>query len=110
MTDRYVEVVRTILKVCMPAFLLAVIVGCPSVPSVKRWADQVIGCKISGIVETEQRPQSYSFRSGHPIRSYQQENGNFVYIQQIGPSCLIYWDVNASGIVTGYRTEGDGCW
>jgi hypothetical protein len=110
MTDRYVEVVRIALKVCMSAFVSAIIAGCPSVPSVKDWADKAIGSPINNLFEAARRPGSYIFRNDKQIQKYQLENKNFIYIEPVGDNCNVHWEVNSSGIIVGYRLEGSRCW
>jgi hypothetical protein len=35
--------------------------------------------------------------------------GNKIYVERIEKQCRVYWDVDAGGIITGWRSEGSAC-
>lgn len=99
-------------RVFLPLILVAgCLTGCMSqIPPVKEFADRSVGTPISNLFVTVNRPGSYVARTGSKIQRYELENGNTEYVEPIRENCLVHWEVNASGIIVGYRTEGDRCY
>jgi hypothetical protein len=110
MIKRYIGAIWVTRQVLLWVFVTVITVACISqIPSVKSWADPVIGTPISKVIETVQRPGGYVSESGKLIRKYQLRNGNFAYINPIRDDCDVHWEVNSSGIIIGYRMEGARC-
>jgi len=36
-------------------------------------------------------------------------SGQVVYVERIEKKCHVYWDVDAAGVITGWRSEGSAC-
>ncbi len=94
-----------------PAVLALSLYGCVSqIPPVREFADHTVGSPIENLFERVQRPRSYVARTGGQIRQFKLDNGNSEYVEPIREGCLVHWEVNSSGIIVGYRTEGSQCY
>ena len=112
MSKRYpIGASRIAIRTSLVASLMLATTACVSqIPPVKDWADRTVGSPISILLESARRPGSYVARTGSQIRQYRLEGGNSVYVEPIREGCAVHWEVNSSGVVVGYRTEGDRCY
>jgi len=65
--------------------------------------------RITPIEETKKlilRLESYASRIGWKEKTYQLNNGNWVYVEPDSKNCFIHWEVNPQGIIVGYKLEG----
>lgn len=84
--------------------------GCLSqISPFKTAADSWIGRPIQEIREINERLGSYANRIKWKEKTYNLENGNWVYVEPDRQDCLVHWEVNREGIIVGYTTEGEGC-
>jgi len=51
--------------------------------------------------------ESYASRIGWKEKTYQLDNGNWVYVEPDSKNCFIHWEVNPLGIFVGYKLEGN---
>jgi hypothetical protein len=65
-----------------------------------------IGRPIEEIRRPILRPESYASRIGWKEKTYQLDNGNWVYVEPDSKNCFIYWEVNPQGTIVGYKLEG----
>jgi len=83
--------------------------GCAPIPSLRTTRKEGLGMPISAIRELNEREGSYASSIDWKEKTYQLDNGNWVYVEPEKPNCFIHWEVNPAGIVVGSRVEGSGC-
>jgi len=89
-------------------FMIVLINGClRTIPTIKEYTDYWIGRPISEMKQLVLMPQSYGSRIGWKEKTYQLENGNWVYVEPDSKNCLIHWEVNPQGFIVGYKLEGN---
>ena len=97
-------------QIAFSSALGAFLIACStSIPSLKEWADPTIGHPIAIIRDNDQHPGSYASRIGWKEKTYQRNNGRWVYVHPDRPGCEIHFEVGSDGNVVGYRPVGDGC-
>lgn len=91
--------------------LTMVSVGCVSqIPSFKEYVEPLVGQPVAKLIEVKQDKHSYASRTGWQEKTYKLDNGNSVYVSPEREGCIVHWEVNSSGIIVGYRTEGGRCY
>lgn len=90
--------------------LMVVAAGCVSqIRPFKQYADEWVGEPITRLAAAKNRSGSYASRSGWQDNNYKLDNGNWVYVSPEKEDCIVHWEVNPSGVIVGYRTEGNRC-
>lgn len=79
------------------------------IASVEKSAKTWIGSPIIDRKDIVARP-GYASRIGWQEKTYQLDNGNWVYVEPVRPDCFIDWEVNPAGTIIGYKTEGKRCY
>jgi len=81
--------------------------GCFSqIASMEDYTKSWIGRPIEEQKQIASRPESYASRIGWKEKTYQLENGHWVYVEPDSPGCFIHWEVSHQNIIVGYRLEG----
>jgi hypothetical protein len=82
--------------------------GClRQIPNIKEYTDHWIGRPIEDKKKPTLRKESYASRIGWKEKTYQLENGNWVYVEPDSKNCFIHWEVNPKGIIVGFKLEGN---
>ena len=101
---------RSTAALLVTAVVTAVLTACSSqIPSLKDWADAVVGKNVSVLRELAKPKESYSSRVGWQETTYTLPNGNWVYVQPDRPHCEIHFEVNGQNLIVGYTPVGAGC-
>jgi hypothetical protein len=74
--------------------------GCALIGGWDREMDSFVGTHIDGVVRAW-GPPSLITTPREGLREYRYE------LNQAGPSCIHWWKVDASDVITGYRYQGD---
>jgi len=86
------------------------LVACVSqIPTLKDWADALVGKNVADLRALSAAPGSYSSRTGWQQRRYNLGNGNWVYVQPDRPDCEIHFEINSEDMIVGYTPVGTGC-
>lgn len=81
--------------------------GCLSnIASIEDYTKSWIGQPIERKKKPTLSPESYASRIGWKEKTYQLDNGNWVYVEPDSKNCFIHWEVNPQGIIVGYKLEG----
>jgi hypothetical protein len=84
-------------------------VSCLSqIVSIEDYTNNWIGRPIEETRRLNLRPESYASRIGWKEKTFQLDNGNWVYVEPDRPGCFIHWEVNPQGIIVSYKLE-DNC-
>lgn len=92
--------------------LLFLLTGClvsqiePLQKSMKSW----VGHSVEELREINERPGSYASRIDWEEKTYQLDDGHWVYVEPVREGCFIHWEVNTEGNIEGYHTEGERCY
>jgi hypothetical protein len=101
------RVLTGVIALLLPAVGL---VACGSqIPTLKDWADPLVGKNVADLRTLSAAPGSYSSRTGWQQRSYHLGNGNWVYVQPDRPECEIHFEINSEDLIVGYTPVGTGC-
>jgi hypothetical protein len=88
-------------------FAVLFVVGCLTpIVSIEDYTKNWIGRPIEETKKLILRPESYASRIGWKEKTYQLNNGNWVYVEPDSKNCFIHWEVNPQGIIVGYKLEG----
>jgi len=91
--------------------LISLLTGCISqIPRVEDSANGAVGTSINLLLERAARPESWIYRSGQKVGRYRLENGHFAYTEPVREGCILHWEVDAEGIILGYRMQGNRCY
>ncbi len=89
-------------------FFALLTVSCLSqIVSIEDYTKNWIGRPVEENRRLGARPESYASRIGWKEKTYNLENGNWVYVEPDSPGCFIHWEVNPQGIIVGYKLEGN---
>ena len=84
--------------------------GCASqIPTIKDWADPLIGRNVAALRALAKPPESYSSQVGWQEKTYTLASGHWVYVQPDRPNCEIHFEVNGEDMIVGYTPVGRGC-
>jgi len=98
---------RAIARLLLPALGL---VACSSqIPTLKDWADALVGKNVADLRALSATSGSYSSRTGWQHKRYNLGNGNWVYVQPDRPNCEIHFEINSEDLIVGYTPIGKGC-
>ena len=85
-------------------------VACSSqIPTLKDWADDLVGKNIADLRALAAPSGSYSSRTGWQHKRYHLGNGNWVHVQPDRPNCEIHFEINSEDLIVGYTPIGTGC-
>lgn len=88
-------------------FAVLFVVGCLTpIVSIEDYTKNWIGRPIEETKKLILRLESYASRIGWKEKTYQLNNGNWVYVEPDSKNCFIHWEVNPQGIIVGYKLEG----
>ena len=79
------------------------------IPTLKEWADGLVGRNVADLRALAVPPGSYSSRTGWQERTYHLGNGHWVYVQPDRPNCEIHFEINSEDTIIGYTPIGTGC-
>jgi len=79
------------------------------IPTLKDWADPLVGQNVAVLRKLAVAPESYSARIGWQEKTYTLANGHWVYVQPDRPNCDIHFEVNGEDVIQGYTPVGRGC-
>jgi hypothetical protein len=86
---------------------LTTLSGCLSqIVSLQDYTKSWVGKPIEEKKRPVLRPESYASRIGWQEKTYTLDNGNWVYVEPDSKNCFILWEVNAEGMIVGYKLEG----
>lgn len=86
------------------------LVACSSqIPTLKAWADGLVGRSVADLRALAAPSGSYSSRTGWQEKRYNLGNGNWVYVQPDRPNCEIHFEINSEDTIVGYTPIGSGC-
>ena len=92
------------------AMFMLFLQGCLSqIAPVSKAAPTWIGSPIKDMQNVMSRPGSYASRIGWKQKTYKLDNGNWVFVEPVYPTCFVHWEINPEGIIVNYKTEGKGC-
>lgn len=96
------------MKIVLSLILAALIFSsCISqIASIEDYRKSWIGHPIEEWRNAGLRPESYASRIGWKEKTYQLDNGNWVYVEPDSPGCFIHWEVNPKGVIIGSKLEG----
>ena len=87
--------------------------GCiRNIATLDEYTQNWIGRNIEELKEVDSKPagyDSYAESIGWKGKTYELDNGHWVYVELDSKDCFIHWEVNPEGIIVGYKLEGDGC-
>ena len=98
-------------RLVLPIVLLAQ-VACSTrgqIQPVPEFARDVVGRPLDWYKAVASRPESYASRIGWQEKTYKLEGGNFVYVAPVKPNCTIFWEVDKTETIVGYKLEGTRC-
>jgi hypothetical protein len=106
-------VIRNRLLLLIPGLGLALALAlgaCSSqIPTLRDWAEPLVGRNVGELRTLELAEGSYASRTGWQERSYTLGNGNWVYVHPDRPNCAIHFEVNRDDRIIGYTPVGTGC-
>ncbi len=79
------------------------------IPTLKEYADSVVGRDISVVRDLVRRPGSHASTVGWQEKTYTLPNGHWVYVEPDRANCEIHYEVNGEDIIVGYTPMGTGC-
>jgi len=89
-------------------FITLFAVSCLSqIVSIEDYTKNWIGKPIERKKKSTLRPESYASRIGWKEKTYQLDNGNWVYVEPDSKNCFIHWEVNPQEIIFAYKLEGN---
>ena len=96
----------SIINTVVTTFLVIIYLGGCSIPSIGKYTQSWIGRSIEEKKKGVTGPGSYSSRIGWEEKTYQLDNGNWVYVEADNKNCFIHWEVTQQGTIVGYKLEG----
>ncbi len=89
-------------------FSVILLNGCLSnIASIEEYSKYSLGRDIKEKQTIVSDSHSYAARIGWEEKTYQLDNGNWVYVEPDSKNCFIHWEVNPQGIIVGYKLEGN---
>jgi hypothetical protein len=90
--------------------LLSILVlnGClHNIGTIGEYTQSWIGRPIEEMKKLVKDSHSYGSRTGWKEKTYNLDNGNWVYVEPDSKNCFIHWEVNPQGTIVGYKLEGN---
>ncbi len=86
------------------------LVACSSqIPTLKDWADGLVGRNVAELRALAVPSGSYSSRIGWQHKRYNLGNGHWVYVQPDRANCEIHLEINCEDLIVRYTPIGTGC-
>ncbi len=86
------------------------LVACSSqIPTLKDWADGLVGRNVAELRALAVPSGSYSSRIGWQHKRYNLGNGHWVYVQPDRANCVIHFEINCEDLIVRYTPIGTGC-
>jgi hypothetical protein len=91
------------------ALAVAITVGCNAVATADDWASHTVGAAVGTLLELSRTPDSYPAAHGGMTREESTPAGGAWYRYPLGPRCDVLFEVDAQGVIRGWRAEGADC-
>lgn len=90
-------------------FLMLLAGACSQVPGLDEHAGSTIGQDVDLLRKRVAAPQGHGSRMGWQEKTYQLDNGHWVYVEPDRRDCEIHYEVNGGNLIVGYTPVGSGC-
>ena len=99
------------MRIVLLLLSFAGLVSCSAsqIPTLKEYADSLVGRDISVVRDLVQRQGSFASTVGWQEKTYTLPNGHWVYVEPDRANCEIHYEVNGEDIIVGYTPMGTGC-